>query len=83
MISLKDNHIALMNLTGTIYALENIDKLIKEYSEDKPSPAYVTFEFTLFENHDKVQFDRAIMVKALYEQREKLTDYLARLGIAA
>lgn len=82
MISLKDNRIALMNLAGTIDALENIDELIKEYSEDKPGPAYVTFEFT-FENHDKVQFDRAIMVNALYEQREKLTDYLALLGIKA
>lgn len=81
MVKLSDNRTALINLGTTIGAIEDLDKLIKLYSEDKPGPAYCNFEY-----HGpitKVQFNRSIIVVALKAQRQHLVDYLATLGIEA
>lgn len=81
MIKLSKNRNALINLGVTVDALEEIDKLIARYSEDKTGPAYCSFEYIGPVN--KVQFDRQIIITALKAQRQKLVDYLAGLGIEA
>ena len=79
MIKLSENRTALINLGHTIDAIEELEKLILQYSEDKPGPAYCNFEYV--GPVTKVQFDRSIIVVALKAQRQKLVDYLAGLGI--
>lgn len=86
MISVKKHYVALVNLRGTLAALENIDRLIAHYggaSASLPGPAYVQFNHVRVCNNDKpaVQFDREIMVAALLAQRSKLFSYLADMGI--
>ena len=81
MISLKYNSIALYNLNKTLEALSTMDAMIKTYSENKQSPAY-----TFFRNGEvkfDVQFDRDIIIQALQDQRQRLVEYLATLGIDA
>lgn len=81
MISLKYNSTALYNLNKTLEALSTMDAMIKTYSENKQSPAY-----TFFRNGEiksEVQFDRDIVVQALQDQRQRLVEYLASLGIDA
>lgn len=80
MITLRDNRTALVNIAGTIDALENLELLIKTYSEDKPGPAYVRCAYV---GDIDIQIDRAIMVTALEAQRQRLISYLATLGIDA
>lgn len=82
MIKLSENKTALVNLDGTIKALETVKHLIDKYSEDKPGPAYCVFDYVTVE-HSKVQFGREIIVEALEKQKEKLVTYLASLGIDA
>lgn len=83
MISLEEHRTALINLRGTIEALENLDTLIKFYSVDKPGPAYCEFHYVDELNKPEVQIERSIMVTALKAQRQRLVDYLSRLGIRA
>ena len=83
MISLEEHRTALINLRGTIEAIEDIDKLIAFYSVDKPGPAYCEFHYVEGISKPEVQFDRSLMVMALKSQRQKLVDYLATLGIEA
>lgn len=83
MIKLSDNRTSLINLAMTIEALDRIDRLITEYSEDKVGPAYVNFEYVDPSNPPRVQINRPIMVAALKAQRLVLTDYLYTLGIEA
>lgn len=84
MISLKDNHTALVNLGVTIRAIEQLDGLIAYYSEDKPGPAYVSFQHSQkHSGSEDIQIDRKIMLVALKEQRQRLVDYMATLGIDA
>ena len=85
MIKLSENRVALLNLHGTIEALEKFKELHEYYSENpsSPGPAYVTFRFTKVGNLVDAQIDRAIMVKCLKDQIARLEDYLATLGIDA
>jgi|TARA_R110000782_G_C14700428_1_gene402054 flavodoxin len=80
MISLKDNRTALLNLRGTIQALESLDMLIDNYSVDLPGPAYAVFESGNSIN-TRVQFDRRTIVIALKAQRAELAENLLTLGI--
>ena len=80
MIKLSENRVALMNLKFTINALDELNILIKYYSEDKLGPAYCTFRHTDTGEFD-VQIDRKIMLPALQAQRQVLIDYLSTLGI--
>lgn len=82
MIKLSESKVALVNLKGTIEALEQIKSLIDSYKEDKAGPAYCSFDH-VYRTEAKVQFNRPIMVKALEEQKEVLVNYLANLGIDA
>jgi S-adenosylmethionine:tRNA-ribosyltransferase-isomerase (queuine synthetase) len=81
MISLKDNKTALINLKLTINEIENLDQLIEHYKK-VPGPAYVEMRHVKCGTVD-VQIDRKIMLVALKEQRQKLVDYMATLGIDA
>lgn len=83
MVKLSENRVALINLGTTIAAMDELDTLIKFYSEDKPGPAYVTYTHVDGPGEVKVQIDRKIMVPALQAQRQKLVDYLATLGVEA
>lgn len=82
MIKLSENKTALMNLTGTIEAIETLDYLIKEYKQLKVGPAYCKLDYVPV-SRSNVQLDRNIMVEALTKQRQVLVDYLATLGIDA
>lgn len=82
MVSLNEHRSELCNLRTTIEALEELERLIDFYAEDKPGPAYVAFEITE-RTKVTVQFDRKIMVTALSAQRQTLVGYLAKLGIQA
>lgn len=81
MIKLEDHRSGLINIKGTIEALEHIDRLIDHYSEDLPGPAYCKFNHVYGLDDVIVQFDRQIMITALTEQRQKLVNYFATLGI--
>ena len=83
MVKLSENRVALINLGTTIEAMENLDKLIKYYSEDKTGPAYVTCGSVNGPGEIKTQIDRKIMVVCLQAQKQKLVDYLSTLGIEA
>ena len=83
MIKLSEYRVELMNLKGTIDALEDINVLLNYYSEDKPGPAYCTFRYIDAAGQVDTQFDRKIIVTALEAQRQKLVGYLASLGIEA
>lgn len=84
MIKLNEKKNSLLGIEKTIGALENIDGLIKIYSEPKPGPAYVTFEyFGSVGKNPSVQFERSIMITALRSQRENLVKALAKLGVDA
>lgn len=80
MIKLSENKTALVNLGSTIKALDSLDYLITEYSQDKVGPACCEFNYVAVD-HKNVQIDRKIIVKALKEQRQVLVDYLSTLGI--
>ena len=82
MIKLSENRTALVNLKLTIDALDELNLLIDFYKQDKPGPAYCTFEY-VDTYARKVQFDRAVIVEALIAQKERLTTYLEELGIDA
>ena len=79
MIKLKDNRVALLNLGNTIKAIDQLDDLILIYSEPKPGPAYVAFEY--LDSPMTTQIDRSIMLVALNAQRAKFVEYMASLGI--
>lgn len=79
MISLKENRAALMNLKGTIAAIDNLDSLIRNYSEQKLGPAYASFN--IVDTEYAVQFDRPVIVSALNQQRQRLVEYMEQLGI--
>lgn len=82
MIKLSENKDALCGLPLTISSLVTLDKLIETYNDDKLSgvgPAYVKFDYIAMD--DTVQIDRSIMVEALKAQRQKLVNYLEKLGI--
>ena len=81
MIKLSDKRIELVNLKSTIQAIDDLDSLIKQYSENKPGPAYVTFTMVEGYGSINVQFDRAIILVALKAHRAKLVEYMADLGI--
>lgn len=83
MIKLSENRPALINLGITIAALDGIDRLIKHYSMDVPSPAYCVFTQVDGPGEVKVQIERSIALNALQQQREKLVQELAHLGIEA
>jgi hypothetical protein len=80
MISLKENATAICNLKGTIEALETLDTLIENYSEDLPGPAYLMCEYV---GDVRIQLERDIMINALKAQRNRLIADLADLGIDA
>lgn len=79
MIKLKDNRVALINLGNTIKAIDQLDELIRHYSNPVPGPAYVSFEH--LDHSMSAQIDRSIMLVALRAQRDKLVEYMASLGI--
>ena len=79
MIKLTDNRVALIHLGTTIKAIDQLDELILIYSESKPGPAYVTFEY--LDRPMSAQIDRSIMLVALNAQLDKLVEYMASLGI--
>lgn len=81
MISLKDNHTALMNLPTTIKALEDLEVIIKLYELNKVGPAYCTFTYIDGPGTIDVQFHRKIILQSLYAQRDVMIDYLKTLGI--
>lgn len=81
MISLEEHRTSLMNLPVTIAAIEDIDKLIFEYSTDVPGPAYTVFEVNNAK-HIKVQLRRNIALSALRVQRAAHVEYLNKLGIS-
>lgn len=76
MIKLKDNRVALIHLGTTIEEIDQLDELILFYSEPRPGPAYVTFEY--LDRPMRVQID---LLVALNAQRDKLVEYMASLGI--
>lgn len=80
MIKYSEHRVGLVNLETTFKAIENIDKLIKHYSEDKPGPAYCQFS-AIGIGEVSVQFRREIILDPLNQQREKLTSYLKTMGI--
>jgi hypothetical protein len=82
MIKLNQKRTELLNLGVTIEALEQLNDLISHYCEANPGPAYVRFEH-VYHGGAAVQFDRDIMLTTLQDQRRKLIDYLATLGIDA
>jgi len=82
MIKLSENRTALVNLKLTIDALDELNTLIDFYKEDKPGPAYCTFEYVSTYAR-KVQFDRSVIMEALIAQKERVTAYLEELGIDA
>lgn len=82
MINLNQKRTELLNLGVTIKALEQLNYLIEYFSEPKLRPVYVRFE-QFAQSEPAVQFDRDIMITALEDQRRKLIDYLATLGIDA
>jgi hypothetical protein len=82
MISLKDNRTALINLRTTVEALERIDMLIEHYSVALPDIAHVDIN-RYNKTTTEVQLSADILVTALEAQRERLTEYLASLGIDA
>lgn len=82
MIKLKDNSVPLCNLSVTIDAFKEFNKLIRYYSEDKAGPAYLSARVN-YDNYIAIQVDREIMVTALKAQRQKLVDYLTTLHIDA
>ncbi len=81
MISLEEHYNSLMNLPVTITAIEDIDRLIIEYSNDVPGPAYTMFEFDRIDGI-RVQLRRSIALAALRAQRAVLEECLNKLGIA-
>lgn len=82
MISLNEHRTALINLRTTIEAIDDLDTLIEFYSKPSPGPAYVEFYHVDGPGEIKVQLDRAFAIQALQSQRQKLVDYMAKLGIA-
>lgn len=80
MLKLSEHRTSLINLKVTIDAIENLNYLIENYSEQKPGPAYCVFDYVAVEK-SKVQIDRVIMVIALKQQKQKLVDYMNKLGI--
>lgn len=83
MINLRENRVALMNLPGTVQAMEELEALIDFYSENKPGPAYVSFLHVDGPGQVEVQIDRKIILPALQAQHRKFVEYLAALGIEA
>ena len=79
MISVKNNKGALMNLSGTFVAIENLDRAIETYSELKPGPAYIDCAYT--HGIAQIQLSRETFIVALRTQRASLVSYLASLGI--
>lgn len=79
MIKLSENRVGLINLDLAIQALDDIDELIRIYSENKAGPAYVKFQYD--GNEKDVQFARKTIVVALKSQRQVLVDYFENLGI--
>ena len=82
MIKLNEHRVALVNLGLTIDALATLEHLIEYYSDVKKAPVSVKFDMYA-PCSGFVQIDRDIMVAALQDQRQKLIDYLAGLGIDA
>jgi hypothetical protein len=83
MISLKKNRIALINLQTSINAIDEIDELIKFYSDStKTAPVYLNVKYYMGESTE-LQMKRNVFVDALRGQRVVLVKYLADLGIDA
>ncbi len=81
MIKLKENRVSIANLPTTLQALDKLDELLKHYGNGKPGPAYVKFRYV--RDEPEVQIARDLMIVALQEQRLRLVEYLATLGIDA
>lgn len=80
-MTVKMNTKILKSVMITMGAIEDIDKAILYYSEDKPGPAYVFFEHTPFIDPN-FQFDRDVMISALTEQKRRYVENLkARYGV--
>ena len=80
-LKLSEYRVSLTNLGVTFDALDKFDELIKFYSVDKPGPAYLKVDHGPIRADGGIQIDRDIMVVALKQQRDRLVEYLAKLGI--
>lgn len=80
MIGLKENRVSIHNLPLTIEAYDELGKLIDHFSVPRFGPAYLIVDADAL-MRPKIQLDRAIFVAALEAQRDKLEQYLAKLGI--
>lgn len=80
MIKLSENRTALLNLNITIKAIENFDNLIQKYV-DFAGPVCIKINNSGSDHN--VQFDSDILVAALQDQRARLVEYMASLGIDA
>ncbi len=85
MISVKNNRVSLSNLNETFRAIEQLTALIKHFSEDLPSPAYLTVNYCgsvdSLTTKPEIQLHRRFFVTALKEQRKRLEKYLDEIGI--
>ena len=79
MIKVSEHRTDLMNLHVTLKAIEQLENLIDYYNIGQPGPAYLQIRHAMGEPN--IQIDRAFMIDALENQRRKLIDYLADLGI--
>lgn len=77
MIKLADHKVELLNLPVTIQALKDVDELIEHYSRPNVCVAYCNVMTY------KIQLEPSIFLEALRQQRARLVEYLATLGIEA
>lgn len=71
---MKINKSILDSIRTTLVAIEEIDRAIDYYSEDKPGPAYITAK--MFTQSSDFQLDRDVMLVALNEQKRRYIEYL-------
>lgn len=81
MISLQEHRVALINLPGTIAAMEKLEQLIDYYGQNKPGPAYLTCRYA--PNEPEIQVGRKLFLNVLQQQHAELVRYLGTLGIDA
>lgn len=77
MIKLADHKVELLNLPVTIQALKDVDELIEHYSRPNLCVAYCNVMTY------KLQLEPSIFLEALRQQRARMVEYLATLGIEA
>ena len=82
MISLSGNKTKLYNIGVTIKALEDLDKLIAEFSKGGMEPVSMTVRNPMTGQMD-IQLDRDFFVTALKAQKQTIVVYLQSLGIDA